>query len=340
MFDGEVSFGNVIRGGLVMLLVVAAGTAWFAAVEGYSVLDAVYMTVITVSTVGFREVHDLDTSGRIFVVVLIISGLAVMTYTLGSIGQVIVEGSIQRYVGRQRMLRDIEKLHDHYVICGHGRMGQILCEELHSEGVPFVVVEGDPEAAEQLAARGYRVVGGDATEDDTLTRAGVKRAKGLVAVVSRDVDNLYITLSAREMCRESNPGLYILCRATDQSASEKIKRAGANRVISPYAIGGMRIVQALLRPTVYDFVDIATQRSGLDLMFEEIRIGAASRLDGVSVKDSDIRKHYDVIVIAIKKADGAMVFNPGPDTVMHGGDVLITLGDRGQLQRLASTLPA
>jgi voltage-gated potassium channel len=340
MFDGEVSFGNVIRGGLVMLLVVAAGTAWFAAVEGYSVLDAVYMTVITVSTVGFREVHDLDTSGRIFVVVLIISGLAVMTYTLGSIGQVIVEGSIQRYVGRQRMLRDIEKLHDHYVICGHGRMGQILCEELHSEGVPFVVVEGDPEAAEQLAARGYRVVGGDATEDDTLTRAGVKRAKGLVAVVSRDVDNLYITLSAREMCREANPGLYILCRATDQSASEKIKRAGANRVISPYAIGGMRIVQALLRPTVYDFVDIATQRSGLDLMFEEIRIGAASRLDGVSVKDSDIRKHYDVIVIAIKKADGARVFNPGPDTVMHGGDVLITLGDRGQLQRLASTLPA
>lgn len=339
MFDSDISFANVIRGVIVMLLVLAAGTAWFAAVEGYTVLDALYMTVITVSTVGFREVHDLDTSGRIFVVVLIITGLTVMTYTLGSVGRVIVEGTIQRFVGRQRMLREIEKLQGHYVVCGHGRMGQILCEELQNEGVLFVVVEGDPETADQLAAKGYMVVGGDATEDDTLRRAGVTRAKGLVAVVSRDVDNLYITLSAREMSRTENPGLYILCRATDQSASQKIRRAGANRVISPYAIGGMRIVQALLRPTVYDFVDIATQRSGLDLMFEELHIGAGSRLDRVSVKDSDIRKNYDVIVIAIKKADGTMVFNPGPDTVMHGGDVLITLGDREKLQRLAATLP-
>lgn len=338
MFDSDISFANVIRGVVVMLLVLAAGTAWFAAVEGYTVLDALYMTVITVSTVGFREVHDLDTSGRIFVVVLIITGLTVMTYTLGSVGRVIVEGTIQRFVGRQRMLREIEKLQGHYVVCGHGRMGQILCEELQSEGVLFVVVEGDPETADQLAAKGYMVVGGDATEDDTLRRAGVTRAKGLVAVVSRDVDNLYITLSAREMSRTENPGLYILCRATDQSASQKIRRAGANRVISPYAIGGMRIVQALLRPTVYDFVDIATQRSGLDLMFEELHIGTGSRLDAVSVKDSDIRKNYDVIVIAIKKADGTMVFNPGPDTVMHGGDVLISLGDREKLQQLAATL--
>ena len=340
MFESEVSFGNVVRGVVVLMLVVAGGTAWFAALEGFTLLDALYMTVITISTVGFREVHELDDSGRVFVVVLIISGLTVMTYTLGSVGRVIVEGSIQRFVGRQRMLREIDKLKGHYVICGHGRMGRILCEELKNEQVPFVVVEGEAEMAEHLAELGYMVVAGDATEDETLRRAGVTRAKGLVAVVSRDVDNLYITLSAREMCREENPDLYILCRATDARASQKIQRAGANRVISPYAIGGMRIVQALLRPTVYDFVDIATQRSGLDLMFEEVRIGRGSRLDGVSVKDSDIRKHYDVIIIAIKKHDGTMVFNPGPDTVMHDGDVLITLGDRDQLRRLAATLPA
>ncbi|HPF71959.1 MAG TPA: potassium channel protein [Candidatus Krumholzibacteria bacterium] len=340
MFERSVSFQNVIRGVVVMVLVLVAGTIWFTGVEGYRPLDALYMTVITVSTVGFREVHDLDTSGRVFVIILIITGLTVMTYTLGSIGQVVVEGSIQRYLGRQRMLRDIDKLRGHYVVCGHGRMGQILCEELQSENVPFVVVEGDHDTAEQLAARGYRVVEGDATEDETLRRAGVTRAKGLVAVVSRDVDNLYVVLSAREMCRDENPGLYILCRATDQRAGEKMSRAGASRVISPYVIGGMRIVQALLRPTVYDFVDIATQRSGLDLMFEEVRIAPGSRLDGVSVKDSDIRKHYDVIVIAIQKADRTMVFNPGPDSVMHGGDVLITLGDRHQLQKLAATLPA
>lgn len=340
MFGSEVSFANVVRGVVVLALVLVAGAVWFTVVEGFTPLDAVYMTVITVSTVGFREVHELDDSGRIFVVVLIITGLTVMTYTLGSVGRVIVEGSLRRYLGRQRMLRDIDRLQGHYVVCGHGRMGRILCEELQSEGVPFVVVEGEAETADTLAGLGYLVVAGDATEDDTLRRAGVTRAKGLVAVVSRDVDNLYITLSAREMCREANPGLYILCRATDQRASQKIERAGANRVISPYTIGGMRIVQALLRPTVYDFVDIATQRGGLELMFEEMAIGSGSRLDGVSVKDSDIRKHFDVIVIAIKKADGAMVFNPGPDSVMHGGDVLICLGNHDQLQRLAATLAA
>ena len=233
MFDKQVSFRNVIRGLVLLLLVLAGGTAWFHLVDDYTVIDALYMTVITVSTVGFREVHALDGTDRIFVVFLIISGLTVLTYTLGSVGHVIVEGTIERYVGRRRMLHEIERMSKHYIICGHGRMGEILCEELTREEVPFVVVEGDPETAEMLVDRGYRVVEGDATEDAVLGRAGVARAKGLVAVVSNNVDNLYITLSAREMCRNQNDGLYILARATDASATEKIKRAGADRVISP-----------------------------------------------------------------------------------------------------------
>jgi len=339
MIQQELSFRGVVRGVLFLLLVLLTGTVWFAVVEdGYTVLEAVYMTVITVSTVGFREVEPLDGSGRLFVVFLIVTGLAVMTYTLSAVGRVIVEGSIHRYVGRQRMLREIDKLKQHYVVCGHGRMGQILCEELKSEGVPFVVIEGEPEVAEELAAQGYLVVQGDATEDDVLQRAGVIRAKGLVAVVSRNVDNLYITLSAREMCREENPGLYILSRATDERASSKITRAGADRVISPYVIGGMRIVQALLRPTVYDFVDVATQSGGLELMFEELPVAEGARLAGLTVGDSDIRKSYNVIVIAIKKATGDMVFNPGPATEIDGGDVLITLGDTEQTRRLSASL--
>jgi voltage-gated potassium channel len=224
----------------------------------------------------------------------------------------------------------------HYIICGHGRMGQILCQELSNEGVPFVVVDGDPETAEQLITQGYKVVQGDATEDEVLEQAGVRRAKGLVAVVSRDVDNLYITMSAREMSRESNTALYILSRATDGPASRKISRAGADRVISPYAIGGMRIVQALLRPTVYDFVEIATQSKGLELMFEELEILAGSKLDGLPLKESGIRSGYDVIVIGIKKPTGRMVFNPGPEVVLQVGDVLIMLGDKEQLVRLAA----
>ncbi len=338
MFDKQVSFRNVIRGLVLLLFVVLGGTAWFHLVDDYTVVDALYMTVITVSTVGFREVHEVDRADRIFVVFLIISGLTVLTYTLGSLGRVIIEGSIERYVGRRRMLHEIENMKEHYIICGHGRMGEILCEELAREEVPFVVIEGDAETAEVLTSQGYRVVEGDATEDDVLGRAGVARAKGLVAVVSNNVDNLYITLSAREMCRGQNDSLYILARATDDSASEKIKRAGANRVISPYVIGGMRIVQALLRPTVYDFVDIATQRRGMELMFEELTVGATSNLDGVALKDSGIRQDYDIIVIAIKKPSGRMVFNPGPQLSLEINDVLITLGDREQLDRLNSAL--
>lgn len=236
------------------------------------------------------------------------------------------------------MLHEIDKLKDHYIICGHGRIGEILCDELRRESVSFVVIEGDPEKAESLAEKGLMVVEGDATEDETLTRSGVKNAKGLVAAVGNNVDNLYITLSAREMCRSENPNLYILSRATDERASEKITRAGADRVISPYVIGGMRIVQALLRPAVYDFVDIATQSSGLDLMFEELAIGAGRNFCGVALKDSNLRQDYDVIVIAIKKPSGSMIFNPGPEVVLDADDVMIVLGDKEQLERLAASL--
>ncbi len=338
MFDNDVSFAGVGRGLALLSLVLLVGTGWFALVEDFAPLDALYMTVITISTVGFREVHDLDASGRVFVVFLIIGGLTVMTYTLGSVGRVIVEGSLRRYVGRQRMLRDIDNLKGHYIVCGHGRMGRILCEELTREEEPFVVVEGKPETAEELAARGYRVVEGDATEDEVLRRAGVTRAKGLVAVVSNNVDNLYITLSAREICRQENPKLYILARATDRAAAEKIRRTGADRVISPYTIGGMRLVQALLRPTVYDFVDVATQGGALELMFEELAVGAGAGVAGRAIKDSGIRQNYDVIVIAIKKPNGRMVFNPGPEAVLEADDVLIALGDREQLGRLRKAL--
>lgn len=218
-------------------------------------------------------------------------------------------------------------------------MGIILCEELTRENVNFVTIEGDPAVAEEPAEKEFLVVHGDAPEDEVLGQAGVTRAKGLVALVTKNVDNLYITLSAREMCRGVNDDLYILARSTDASAGEKIKRAGADRVISPYFIGGMRIVQALLRPSVYDFVDIATQRSDMELMFEEIALGEASRLHGVALKDSGIRQNYDII-IAIKKPAGEMVFNPGPEELLARGDVLIALGNRDQLDQMGTSLSA
>lgn len=338
MFGNKMSFSAVIRGLVLLTLVLAGGTVWFAMVEGYAPDEALYMTVITISTVGFKEVHPLDVSGRIFTTILIIMGLTVLTYTLGSLGALVIEGSLQRIIGRQRMMRDIENMDRHYIVCGHGRMGRILCEELVQEKVPFVVVENDPEEIETMLEKGYKVVEGDATEDDVLKKAGLERARGLVAVVSSNESNLYISLSSREICRGTNPDLYILSRATGRQAAQKIYRAGADRVISPYVIGGMRFVQALLRPSVYDFVDVATQSGGLDLMFEEVAIGPDAHLDQVAIRDSNIRGDYNVIIIAIKKPSGEMVFNPGPDAVLENDDVLITLGEKDQLDRLQSSL--
>lgn len=336
--NNRLSFAAVIRGLALLILVLAGGTVWFALVEGYTADEALYMTVITISTVGFKEVRPLDPSGRLFTTILIIMGLTVLTYTLTSLGALVIEGSLQRIIGRQRMMRDIEHMNRHYIVCGHGRMGRILCEELVQEKVPFVVVENDPDEIEDMLGKGYKVVEGDATEDDVLKKAGLERAKGLVAVVSSNESNLYISLSSREICRGTNPDLYILSRATGRQAAQKIYRAGADRVISPYVIGGMRFVQALLRPSVYDFVDVATQSGGLDLMFEEVAIGPDAHLDKVAIRDSNIRGDYDVIIIAIKKPSGEMVFNPGPDVVLENDDVLITLGEKEQLDRLQSIL--
>jgi voltage-gated potassium channel len=252
--------------------------------------------------------------------------------------QIIIEGQFRKLLGRRRMQREIETIADHYLICGHGRMGEILCQELRHEKVPFVVIEGEAALADELCEQGYLVVVGDATQDEILERAGIHRARGLVAVVSSDVDNLYITLSAREMTRQTRPGFYILARATDQHAMQKISRAGANRVISPYYIGGMRIVQALLRPTAYDFIEVVTQSSGLDLMVEELRVGERSALVDKALKDSGIRQKYDIIIIGIKKSSGDMIFNPGPSHIIESGDVLVVLGDHSQVAELGRAL--
>ncbi len=338
MYKPPSRYRNIRRGLLLLMVVLAMGTGGFVLIEQYSVLDAIYMTIITMSTVGFREVRHLGPDGQIFVIILIVSGLMVMTYTLSAIGQLVIEGQFYKMLGRRRMKREIDRLEGHFIICGHGRMGQILAQELCQEEVPFVAIEGDPELAEVMCDKGYLVIVGDATRDEILEEAGIGHAKGLVAVVSRDEDNLYITLSAREMTRQSNANLYILARAADESAMKKIKRAGADRVISPYQIGGMRMVQALLRPTVFDFVEVVTKSGGLDLMFEELKVGEGSSLVSTAIKDSGIRQKFDVITIAIKKPSGQMVFNPGPDYVIDAGDVLIILGDKEQMARLRQVL--
>jgi voltage-gated potassium channel len=313
---------------LVGLLFV--GTGGYAAIEGWSVLDSLYMTVITVSTVGFKEVLPLSPPGRLFTIALIIFGVSFIAYGAGSIVQFMVEGQLRSILGRKKLENKISKLKNHYIICGYGRIGTHICREFEAKPVPFVVVENEPHKVERLNREGTLFVDGDATIDETLIKAGIRSAKGLITAVTSDTANVYITLTARGL----NPDLFILARASEEASETKLKRAGANKVISPYVMGAARMAQAILRPSVVDFIEIATAGKNYELQLEESRVAADSGLVGKDLVASGIRKELGIIVVGVKKDDGQMHFNPASDTIIESGDILITLGEPESIQNL------
>jgi voltage-gated potassium channel len=313
-----------------LLLLVLLGTAGYVSIEDWPFLDGLYMTVTTISTVGFMEVHPLTRAGRLFTMLLIVSGITVLFYTIGKIAQVMFEGQFQRYFGRMKVEKLIESMQDHYIICGYGRIGSLICREFAAKPVPFVVVESSPAVIEKIEYDGFPYIRGSATEDESLLRAGIKRAKGLIAVVTSDTENVYITLTARGL----NPGLFILARAGEEGSDIKLTRAGANKVISPYHIGGSRMAQAVLRPNVVDFIEIATGPDHVDLQMEEIFIPGNSSFVGENLLSSGFRKQTGVIIVGIKKVTGRMVFNPESHTKLDGSDTLIVLGEPSSILRL------
>ncbi len=315
---------------VVLALLVTAGTAGYMTLEGWSLLDSLYMTIITLGTVGFREVHELNAAGKIFTMALIVVGVSVLGYIVGSLAQIMFEGQIQRMIGRKKVEKRILSLHDHYIICGYGRIGALICKEFAAKPIPFVVIEKHPEAHEKLHNEEYLHIRGDATEDETLLRAGIMKAKGLISVVTSDTENVYITLTARGL----NPDLYILARSGEESSEIKLQRAGANKVISPYVIGGSRMAQAILRPNVVDFIEIATGREHLELLMEEILIPPKSNFVGENLVSSGFRKETGVIIIGIKKNTGHMVFNPDSHTKLESHDTLIVLGHPAAILKL------
>jgi len=315
---------------IVLALLVTLGCLGYMGIEGWGFLDALYMTVITLATIGFQEVHPLSQPGKIFTMVLIVFGVSVLGYIVGSLAQIMFEGQFQRIMGRKKVEKRIEALRNHYIVCGFGRMGALICREFAAKPLPFVVVEKTPEVIEKLEADGHLFLRGDATDDDTLLKAGIKRAKGLISVVASDTENVYITLTAREL----NPDLFILARSGDEGSDIKLKRAGASKVISPYLIGGSRMAQAILRPNVVDFIEIATGREHLDLQMEEILIPQYSGFVGENLVSSGFRKETGVMIVGIKKADGKMLFNPESHARIEAHDTLIVLGEPNAILKL------
>jgi voltage-gated potassium channel len=315
---------------LVPVLLLVAGTLGYHVLEDWSLFDSLYLTVITLTTVGYGDLHPHTTAGRTFTMFLLLGGVFTLFYAATEIIRGIVSGEVHTALGRQRMEWNLAGLRNHLIVCGYGRMGHLVATHFAAGGLPFVVIENQAELlADFLVPHGV-ALHGDATSDEVLRRAGVERARALVAVTTSDADNLYITLSARLL----NARLFIVARAEDERAERKLLRAGADRVVSPYAIGGARMAQAVLRPTVVDFLELATRTEHLALQIEEVQIVAGSRLAGTTLRDSQVRQDLGIMIVAIKKATGEMLFNPPPDAAMQPGDILIILGPRPQLDRL------
>jgi voltage-gated potassium channel len=311
-------------------LVVIAGTAGYMLIEGWTFLESLYMTVITITTIGYREMHPPTTGGMIFTLLLIFGGIGVVTYTAITGAKMLIEGEVTSILSRRRSMKAIGKVRNHFVVCGYGRMGSFICHELHARGLPFVVVEKNPARQTKVLDTGYLLSPGDATEEEVLTAAGIRKARGLVSVLDSDAANVYAVLTAREL----NENLEIIARAAEEAAHKKLMRAGASRVISPYQIGGMRMVMGILKPTVMSFLELAMDHKELDVEMEEIRVSDASNYRDKRLVETGIRKEMDLIVVAVKKKDGQMVFNPGPYTIIESGDTLVAMGERSSLGHL------
>lgn len=316
---------------------VLLGTAGYMAVEGWGFLDALYMSAITITTVGYMEVHPLSQVGRIFNVFLLIGGVTTMFYIMGTVTQIVLEIELSNYFGKRRTKKVIEKLSSHYLLCGFGRVGRSAAAELQRTGVPFVIMDKNPDKVEWAIKQGYLAVLADCSRDEMLRDVGIMRAKGLIAALASDADNLFLILSAKAL----SPMLNVSVRVAEEEAESKMRRAGADAVYLPYSMTGYRLAQAIVRPHVFEFLDItSTSRMGLNVGMEQVRVDEGCPLAGKSLRELQLRREIGVIVLAIRRLSGAMDFNPPADALLNCGDVLIVMGKSEDVRKLESTLAA
>ena len=308
----------------------AFGTIGLRLITGRDWFDCFFFTLYTLTTIGYGEMEDMSREAKYFTVVLIILGVSTIGYALSAAAQAVLESELLSAFGKRKMFKDINKLSNHYIVCGAGRIGSRVIREIARSGYDFVVIESDEPLGERLLAQGYLVLMGDAMDDDVLRAAGIDRARGLVCAVSSDADNLYITLTARDLNRD----LTIVSRANDEAAVGRLIKAGANKVVSPVITGSNQMAQVLLRPAVADFLELATMTERLELEMEQIEIHRGSPFLNHALRDSRIRSDLDVIIIAIRRSDGEMIFNPSADTVIQEHDALVAIGSHTSLEKL------
>ena len=314
----------------MICLVILFGTTGYIVIEEWGFWDSFYMTVITLTTVGYREIHELSLQGQIFTVILLIGGVGTVLYALSAGAKILLEGELQEIYGRKRVEKKLSELNGHFIVCGYGRMGKVITRELEHEKLAFVVIEKNDVILDADQKEEFIIVQGDATNDDLLKRVGIEKAQCLISVLPTDAENLYVVLSARGL----NPKLLIVARAGEEGSEQKLLRAGADRVVSPYHIGGLRIAHAVLKPAVVDFIEFATKSGNIELQIEEINVQENSALAGHNLDQCGIGRELGIIIVAIKQSNGEMKFNPTFRTVIDPGDTLIAVGETAKLKIL------
>lgn len=308
---------------LILFTVFIVGTIGFHSIEKWSFIDSFYVTITTLSTVGYGDFTPRTAEGKFFTVFIIIFGVGTMFYSLVLMAETFIEARLRSLLGRGKLEKIIKKMNNHYIICGGGRIGFLICRELIAGKMPCVVIDNNPEVIQRAQDEGFICCKGDATQDKVLIEAGIKRAKGIVCVLPSDAENLYVILTAKEL----NQQIYIMSRSEEEESEHRLIRAGADRVMSPYTLGGMRMAMAILRPAMLDFIEITTRRQSLELRMEEISVCKGSPIISLSLEESGIRQRYGLIIVAVKKDSGKMIFNPMANYIIAEGDRLIAMGE-------------
>ena len=316
------------------ILLISVGTLGYMAIEGWKFWPALYMTIITLATVGYGEVHPVGFYGRIFTMVLILLGVGYFLYMVSNLIQFLVEGRIRFVLGRRKLDKQINKLKEHYIICGYGRIGRVLAQFLIARYIDVVVIERNQNRIAKLDEDDILYIIGEATDESVLTKAGIQKAKGMVTAVATDADNVFLVLIAKQL----NPDLFIVARASQNSAKKTLQAAGADKVISPYDLGARRMAHAILRPTVIRFLEMAFADDRIDIQIEEVRVSPKSKMVGLTMKDSGIRQEYDLMIIVIRKPDDTMTFNPKADTMIEADDVMVVVGTAKNIKQLERVL--